>query len=50
MIVLSVQHIAKAFGGTDVLKDASLTLQQRERIGPIPERCACPGPGGPRRH
>ncbi len=33
MIVLSVQHIAKAFGGTDVLKDASLTLQQRERIG-----------------
>ena len=33
MIVLSVQHIAKAFGGMDVLKDASLTLQQRERIG-----------------
>ncbi len=33
MIVLSAQHIAKAFGGTDVLLDASLTLQQRECIG-----------------
>ena len=33
MIVLSAQHVAKAFGGTDILKDASVTLQQRERIG-----------------
>ena len=33
MIVLSVQHVTKAFGGTDILRDASLTLQQRERIG-----------------
>ena len=33
MIVLSAQHIAKAFGGTDILLDASLTLQSRERIG-----------------
>ncbi len=33
MIVLSAQHITKAFGGTDILLDASLTLQNRERIG-----------------
>ena len=33
MIVLSVQHISKAFGGNEVLKDVSLTVQQRERIG-----------------
>ena len=33
MIILSAQHITKAFGGVEVLRDASLTLQQRERIG-----------------
>ena len=33
MIILSVQHVAKAFGGTEVLKDVSLTVQKRERIG-----------------
>ena len=33
MIVLSAQHVTKAFGGTDILLDASLTLQNRERIG-----------------
>ena len=33
MIILSVQHVTKSFGGNTVLKDVSLTLQNRERIG-----------------
>ena len=33
MIVLSAQHIEKAFGGNSVLRDVSLTVQDRDRIG-----------------
>ncbi len=33
MIVLNTQHISKAFGGNAVLKDVSLTLQHRDRLG-----------------
>ncbi len=33
MIVLSAQHISKAFGGQAVLRDVSLTLEQRGRLG-----------------
>ena len=33
MIVLQTQHIAKAFGGNAVLKDVSVTLQHRDRLG-----------------
>ena len=33
MIVLNTQHITKAFGGRQVLKDVSLTLQTKDRIG-----------------
>ncbi len=33
MIVLNTQHVSKAFGGNAVLKDVSLTLQHRDRLG-----------------
>ena len=33
MIVLTVQNLQKAFGGNQVLKDVSLTLQDRQRMG-----------------
>lgn len=33
MIILSLQNIAKAFGGNAVLKGASLTVQEGERVG-----------------
>ena len=33
MIVLNTQHVSKAFGGNAVLKDVSLTLQTRDRLG-----------------
>ena len=33
MIVLTVQNLHKAFGGNVVLKDVSLTLQDRQRMG-----------------
>lgn len=33
MIVLSVSHVKKSFGTQTVLKDVSLTLAQRERMG-----------------
>ncbi len=33
MIVLSVSHVKKAFGTETVLRDVSLTLAQRERMG-----------------
>ena len=33
MIILSIQNLRKAFGGNEVLKDVSLTLQDRQRMG-----------------
>ena len=33
MIVLNTQHVSKAFGGNTVLRDVSLTLQHRDRLG-----------------
>ena len=33
MIVLTVQNLQKSFGGNHVLKDVSLTLQDRQRMG-----------------
>ena len=33
MIVLTIQNLRKAFGGNAVLKDVSLTLQDRQRMG-----------------
>ena len=33
MIVLAVQHLTKSFGGHEVLKDVSFTLQQGDRLG-----------------
>jgi ATP-binding cassette subfamily F protein 3 len=33
VIVLSVSHVKKSFGTESVLKDVSLTLAQRERMG-----------------
>ena len=33
MIILSLQGIKKSFGTNEVLKDASLTLQDGERMG-----------------
>lgn len=33
MIILSLQNIRKAFGGNEVLRDVSLTLQAGERMG-----------------
>ena len=33
MILLSAQHIQKSFGGNTVLRDASLVLQDGQRLG-----------------
>ena len=33
MIVMQAAHIYKSFGGSDILKDATLSLQEGERVG-----------------
>ena len=33
MILLSLQHVQKAFGTNEVLKDVCMTLQTGERLG-----------------